>query len=136
MTENNSFNTANGLVKIGKMKALDSPIYIVLDVEAVAESLRAEIDKAIANKVLDLKGLDEKYSENVRRWCDEHMLLNWCFLAMKFSSEEPMEMVLHINAYNAEDERFSIWTDIYLDMNVSETEIKTGLFNLIKDKFF
>lgn len=136
MTENNSFNTDKGLISIGNVKTNDSPIYIALEVEAVSDRLKAEIDKAVVNKVLDLKGFDRKYSENVRRWCYQHMVLNWCFLSMVFSEEKPMMLLLHINAYDAEDERFNIWTDIYLDMNVSETELKTALFNLIKDKFF
>lgn len=136
MTENNSFNTNKGLIRIGNVKTLDSPIYISLDVEEVTESLRAEITEAIVDKVIDLKGSDWEYFGTADSWCEEHMALNWCFLSIELDEEKPVEYGLHINVYDEENTFFDIWVDVPLQMEMPESELKAVLLNLLMKKFY
>ena len=117
-------------------------IWRCLDICAMSDSLKAEVDKAIEIAKVQYtehnKALNAEKGYNLPTvWSDKPVIIDLTFLRVVLKAGEPITYTICIGFEDADNSMMEQWDcDIAVDLSEYANELKKAIIKVLVDKFF
>ena len=131
-----------GVLELGNLTFDEDYMEVSIDICAMSDSLKAEVDKAIEiAKVQYTKKNEEMNAEfgyNLPTvWSDKPVIMDFTYLRVVLKAGEPITYTICIGFEDADNSMMEQWDcDIAVDLSEYSNELKKAIIKVLVDKFF
>ncbi len=131
-----------GVLELGNLTFDEDYMEVSIDICAMSDSLKAEVDKAIEIAKVQYtehnKALNAEKGYNLPTvWSDKPVIIDLTFLRVVLKAGEPITYTICIGFEDADNSMMEQWDcDIAVDLSEYSNELKKAIIKVLVDKFF